>query len=632
MKSKLKKIFIPFILMLIFNLGVYYLGIGKSFGLGYSPHVGVLLISGLLLGPYGAIGSVFGNFLCDLIRGYGLIVAVPSAIIGFGISYLAYKLWYEKIMNIPITKPRLNDTSHILLFFAIILICSTLYAVMHQKLIYLTIPNIADITDAIGMGYFLNFINSSFIFGIIGIWLSKKFNVYHVPEKSKKKLNKKLYSVLGWVLIVSTLVVLITGYTFKLDSIIVLAELIFLIVLLFAYLTKPFTSDILEISSNSIPESVMQRFFIMILILAIFGFIISSDEVLIAVVDYYVPLELEDIAISMLLIIDVVLLIFLIPSLSVLRYIENRVINPLTSFSQIENFIHENQKIETEGLLDIYSPYMEDDDEIGTLARSYTNLINHNNSYIENIREIEGEKERIKAELDIATRIQQANLPTEAIDKKQFKVNGYSRPAKEVGGDFFDYYKLDEDNLALVIGDASGKGVPAALLATITQVIIKQLLRHEKDPSKVLFELNNQICENNSEVMFITLWLGIYNKATHTLTFSNAGHNPPLIKHNNKFEYLMVDEGIVLGILEDFEFKKDEIKLKDAVVVYTDGITDANNKNDEMFGEERLINFFNNFKSDSDPILPLLDDINDYIGDCEQFDDMTLLYLKIKDD
>lgn len=334
----------------------------------------------------------------------------------------------------------------------------------------------------------------------------------------------------------------------------------------------------------------------------------------------------------MMVLMDVLLLIFLIPSLAVLKYIEMKVIEPIISFSKIKKFIHENEKISSDGLVDIYSRYINEENEIGTLARSYTDLINFNNHYIENIEEIEGEKQRIETELDIATKIQAANLPTEAINNENYIANGYSKPAKEVGGDFFDYYPLDDDHLVLVIGDASGKGVPAAILAMITQVMIKQLLKHEQDPSKVLYLLNNQLCENNQESMFITLWLGIYNKTTHELIFSNAGHNPPLIKENENFKYLSIDTGIVLGIMEDFDFVTEEIILSDEIVLYTDGITDANNENDEMYGEDRLLNFFNEFKSKNDPIRPLLDDIHNFTENADQFDDMTLLYMKIKDD
>ena len=633
MNEKLKKIFIPFIIMVIFNLGIYYLTIGKNFGGGYSPHLGILLISGLLLGPYGALGAVAGNFISDLIRGYAVSLASLSAIVSFGISYLAYKLWYNNLGNkIKITKPRLDNTNHVLLFFAIILICGVLYAIAHAKLIYLIYPEIIPIIHKIGVSYFVNFINSSLIFGIIGLWLSKHFNFFEVPEKSEKQGNNKLYLSLWWLLIAVTIIILIVDVCVNLTGEIVILELVFPVLLLFLYLTKPFTSDIDDANSNSIPQSIMNRFLVIILILTIVGIIISSDSVLIRLADVYLSGTAEDVIISMLLITDALLLIFLIPALSVLRYVENKVIRPISKFSKIENFIIENHKIESEGLLSIYSEYLENDDEIGVLARSYSDLINYNNYYIENIQKIEGEKERIKAELDIATKIQQANLPLEPIENEKFIVNGYSKPAKEVGGDFFDYYQLDEDNLAVVIGDASGKGVPAALLATITQVMIKQLLKHEKDPSKIFYSLNNQLCENNSEVMFITLWLGIYNINTGKLKFSNAGHNPPLIKQNNNFEFLNVDEGLVLGIMDDFEFKNEEITLDDEIVAYTDGITDACNENNDMYGEARLIEFLNSNKNVGDSIKLLLADIDNFSNDKEQFDDMTLLYLKIKND
>ena len=633
MFDKFKKIFIPFILIIVFNLGIYYLTIGRNFGGGYSPHVGILLILGLLLGPYGVLGAVVGNFLCDLIRGYIFSVSCISAIVGFVISYLSYKLWYNGFNDkIKVIKPNLNSTSHFILFVIIIFICGAIYSIIHAKLFYLFYSNLLLSNLKIELHYFVNFINSSFIFGIIGIWLSKHFDFYHSPKKSEKGRNPKLYFILGILLVVCIILTLIFDILFGLTHEIIIVELIMLMGLLFAYITKPFTSDIENINSISISESIMDRFLIISLILIFFGILISYDSILIRIVNTYSWLDLQDVAISILLLTDLILLIFLIPSIHVLRYSEKKLIKPITNFSKIENFVKENQKIESEGLLNIYSMYTDNDDEIGVLARSYSDLININNNYIENIQKIEGEKERIKAELDIATKIQQSNLPLEPIENEKFIVDGYSKPAKEVRGDFFDYYELDDGKLAIVIGDASGKGVPAALLATITQVIIKLSLKHENDPSKILFSLNNQLCENNSEVMFITLWLGIYDKTTCNLTFANAGHNPPLVKHGDKFEFLNVDEGIVLGIMDDFEFKKEEFVLNQGIVAYTDGITDANNASEDMYGEDGLINFFNNNGIANDPIVPLLDDINKFVDGEEQFDDMTIVYLKIKDD
>lgn len=633
MNDNFKKTIIPFVLMLIFNLGTYYLTYGHNFGAGLSPHVGVLLVSGLIFGPYGAIGSVIANFLCDLIRGYNPILAITSEIVSFGVSYLAYKLWYEKFKGrTEISRPKLNNTSNVLLFFGIILVCGILYSLAHGKLFYLVYPRTRLINSIIEIRYFLNFINSSFIFGILGIWISNKFDFAYIPKISKKGYNKKLYRILGILLILTLLLTLIIDYTLDLNFIIITIELIMICLILFLYLTKPIDCNIVEKNYKSISADIMTIFLIATLFIILLGIIMSSDPTLIDAIDTFLPLDKTEVIISMMSLMDVLLIIFLIPSIMVLRYIERKVIEPILSFAKIEDFIHENEKIEAEGLVDIYSRYINEKTEIGTLANSYTELINFNNHYIENIHEIEGEKERIKAELDIATRIQAANLPTEAITNDKYIVNGYSNPAKEVGGDFFDYFELDDEHLAIVIGDASGKGVPAAILAMITQVMIKQLIKHNQDPARILYLLNNQLCENNSESMFITLWLGVYNKTTKELIFSNAGHNPPLINENNEFKYLDIDTGIVLGIMEDFEFKTEVLTLSSEIITYTDGITDANNANNEMYGEERLLNFFNKFKNSENLIQSLLKDINNFTKDEEQYDDMTLVYLKIKDD
>lgn len=629
MKSKLKKAVMPFILMLIFNLGIYYLTNGENFGGGLSPHVGILFISGLLFGVYGAIGSVIGNFLCDLIRGYGTISALLSLIIGFGVSYLSYKLWYADFYEkLEVTKPKLSNTHQVIKFLLIVVFCGVLYSLLTEKLSYLIYPGTIHINSIIGFRYFINFINSSFLFGVIGIWVSKRINFIQIPESSKKTVNPKLYKIIGILLVIFTLIILISDKLLILNNNIVIFEIVLIIIPLFVYLMKPNVKP--QRYENSISEEVMSIFLLSTLFIIAMGILFSFDYKLIEIVNGFLPLDSTEIVVSIMAFMDILLILFLIPSLMVLKYIEMKVIQPILSFSKIKGFIKENERIESEGLLNIYSEYISEDNEIGILAKSYTDLIKHNNYYIENIQVIEGEKERIKAELDIARKIQQSNLPVEAIENDDFIVYGYSKAAKEVGGDFFDYYMIDEDNLVIVIGDASGKGVPAALLATITQIIIKQVVQRETDPSKILYSLNNQLCENNTTSMFITLWLGIYNKKTKKIIYSNAGHNPPLMKENDEFKLLNIDTGIVLGIMEDFEFVKDTINFSKELILYTDGITDANNKNNEMYGENRLINFFNKFKSENDPIKPLLKDINDFTKDMQQFDDMTILYLKDK--
>ena len=622
MKSKIKKILISFVLIIFVNF-VSDLDILFDFGM-IRPDIGLLYVLGLFLGPYGALGAVLGDILVGSMDGSSFIELFSSAIFSFGVSYLAYKLWYSGFKSNKVTKPILDNFYHFSLFLSSILVCGFVYAVFQGYLLELSLnQRIAEFGFFI---YFFNFINVAFILGIIGIWLSKKIDFIDTPKVFKKSFNKKLYRILFYSLIIVSILLFIS-FILDIDYNIVILELILDVILLFAYLTKPFEHKIELPDKNTIIEKIINSFIVITLAIAVFGVLITY-MIYNYVIDTNINLYLQ--IMPGFIITDMILLIFLIPTMFILKYIENKIIVPISSFSEIEKFIKENEKIETEGLVNLYSRYVDENNEIGILARSYTELIEYNNNYIENIREIEGEKKRIEAELDIATRIQASRLPTEAIKTNEFIVNGYSHPAKEVGGDFFDYYMLDEDNLAIVIGDASGKGVPAALLAMITQVMIKQLLKDEINPSKVLYLLNDQICENNSESMFLTLWLGIYNKTTKKLIFSNAGHNPPLIKSSDKFKYMDIDSGIVLGVMEDFEFVDEELTLSNELVLYTDGITDANNIDGEMYGEDRLLNFFNEFKSDDDPINPLLNNIRSFTEDAEQYDDMTLVYLRIK--
>ena len=623
MKTKLKQFTISFIILVIVNL-IMSNAIFIEMGIENS-HVGLLYVLGLLFGPYGALGAVLGNVAVDLYNGYTIIEILPSAIISFGVSYLAYKIWYSGFRNKRITKPKLDNIEHLILFLLSIIICGLIYSSAHANLIGIFFSVEHD--EIFFISYFMNFINIAFIFGVIFLWISEKIDFVAIPKTSQKQANKKVYRILFYMLLIVTIISSLL-LVLELNMHVQYAQIILITALLFFYLTKPFNYEILPNIENTITEKIIRNFLIITLAIAIFG-------VLISVLSYNTITHFENLNIyiylmPLLIITDVILILFFAPGIVILRYIENKVIKPISSFSEIEGFIQENEKIEAEGLVEVYSKYINEQNEIGTLARSYTDLINHNNHYIENIREIEGEKERINAELDIATKIQASALPTEAIENNDFIVNGYSKPAKEVGGDFFDYYQIDDENLAIIIGDASGKGVPAAILAMITQVIIKQLLKQYHDPSQVLYHLNNLLSEKNSESMFLTLWLGIYNKTTNELIFSNAGHNPPIIKEKGGFKYMKIDSGLVVGIMEDFDYVCERTTLSEEIIIYTDGITDANNEDNEMYGEERLINFFNKIKSDGDPIKPLLDNISDFTQGAKQYDDMTLLYLKIK--
>ena len=623
MNLKLKKILISFFAMMIIGYAIQ-LPLTR-----YSeiiiPQIGLLYVLGLLFGPYGALGATSANIIINLINGYTPVEIIPSAIFSFGVSYLSFKLWYTCFKTNKITKPRLDNIYHLTLFLLSIIVCGLVYSAALGGLTSLIYGSEWD--EIYFIYYSLHFTNFAFIFGILGIWLSKKIDFIDTPKISKRKSNEKFYQILLYLLIIISIISAISLVTDQ-NTNIIIGEILLIGILLFSYLTKPFNHEIQENNENTITEKILQIFLIITLTIAISGIILSIFGN--SYLSRYFGGNTYLIIMPELIITDMIIILFFIPGIIILRYIEKKILKPISSFSEIERFIRENEKIESDGLLKMYSEYINEKNEIGILARSHTELISYNNQYIENIREIEGEKERINTELDIARRIQISYLPTEAIENEDFIINGYSYPAKEVGGDFLDYYMIDDENLAIIIGDASGKGVPAALIAMITQFIISQILEYEKDPSKVLYKLNNKLCKHNSESMFLTSWLGIYNKTTNRLTFSNAGHNPPIVKENGEFKYLNIDTGLALGVMEDYEYLTEEITLTTELELYTDGITDANNENEEMYGEDRLLNFFNEFKSDANPIKPLIDDVHKFTKNTEQYDDMTMIYFKIK--
>lgn len=605
--------------MVIIELGYYSITVPHNlYGDGLNPHMGLIFASGLLLGPYGAIGAALGDITCNIIKGSPLPIPLISGFISFAVSYLSYKLWYSKFYKEEINPPILINSFSLIKFLGILLVTALIFSILKPESIIL-LDSVSG--TYIDYKYFFSYFNFGFLYSIIGIWIARKWNYFCLPKISKPH-HQLFYKITFIALIILTFIFGIDELIFNECIFSISVEFTILTILLTIMLTKPLSRKI-SIPNKTTSEKIM-NIFLITAVITLFAIVlwISLDTILLE--NEMLNNESE---LMIILSADIYFLIFFVPSTAVLRYIENKLIKPIQSLSKVKGFIHKNQKIETEGLLEIYSPYLNEKDEVGTLARNYSDLIISNNNYIENIQEIESEREKMKAELDIAKRIQQSNLPTEPIKNKSYNVFGYSKPAKEVGGDFYDYYEIDDENLAIVIGDASGKGVPAALLATTTQTLIKELLQHEKDPSTILSRVNNHIFQKNSETMFITLWLGIYNKNTNILTFSNAGHDAPLIKKDNKYEFLDENKGIVLGILEDFEFVSQKIDFIDEIILYTDGITDAFNKDNEIYGE-RLIDFFNKNTSHDNPINNLLKDIHKFTQNQEQFDDMTIVILR----
>ena len=249
---------------------------------------------------------------------------------------------------------------------------------------------------------------------------------------------------------------------------------------------------------------------------------------------------------------------------------------------------------------------------------------------------VNSEQAKTKTELEVAKEIQLATLPSEIASSKDVEIVAELKAAKEVGGDFYDYFKIDDDHTAIVIGDISGKGVPAAMFMMKTITCFKNFIAPNKSPSQILKEVNAALYDNNHMHMFVTCFLAILNKKTGELEFANAGHNPPIIGTNYKYHYLKCQTGFVLGGLKDAFVIDEKITLShgESITLYTDGVTEARNEQGGFYGEERLLNFFNSrdFTCLVEVHHALKDDIAKFTDNYEQSDDITIISLKYQGD
>jgi len=272
-------------------------------------------------------------------------------------------------------------------------------------------------------------------------------------------------------------------------------------------------------------------------------------------------------------------------------------------------------------------------DELGLLANVFNKVTSDlKNSIVEKAKE-RADKDRISAELSVAASIQSSMLPCVFPQYKEFELYASMTPAKEVCGDFYDFFFIDKDNLVVLIADVSGKGVPAALFMVIAKTLIKNCSSC-KSAASVFESVNIKLCDGNETGMFVTSFIAFYNISTGRLTYVNAGHNPPLLKKGNgSFEFLRTKPCIVLGFMENSEYREEEVFLDkgDTLYLYTDGITEAMNKKRELFGENRLLDAANkNINISSREFLDAIKlEVDMFAQGAEQADDITMLALRI---
>ena len=313
------------------------------------------------------------------------------------------------------------------------------------------------------------------------------------------------------------------------------------------------------------------------------------------------------------------------------RYVKKQFVKPIEEISE-EAVRFANENTVKEPLGDVSRI-----DELSALAGSIDVMEIKMTDYAKDLSAAEAEKERIRTEIDLTSRIQNSQIPKTFPafpDRDEFDIFGSMTPARMIGGDFYNYLLIDDDHLALWIGDVSGKGIPAALFMMSVNMMLSARVRFPGSPARILEDVNNRICENNEAGMFVTVWLGILTLSSGRLTAANGGHERPVVYQNKRFERIKDRHGLVLGGMNNSKYKDYEIDLApgDQVFVYSDGVPEARNSRKEMFQSERMVESLNKNCGSSvkEIIQAVKSDIDAFADDAVQFDDITMLAVEYK--
>ena len=313
------------------------------------------------------------------------------------------------------------------------------------------------------------------------------------------------------------------------------------------------------------------------------------------------------------------------------RTVERNVITPINKLKESTEQMVNNIEGDDEVEIDVHTG-----DELEELADSITKMDDDLRNYIRELSKVTAEKEKISAELDVATRIQVSALPRIVppfSDNENFELYATMSPALEVGGDFYDFFMVDDTHIALVMADVSGKGIPASLFMMISKALIKNVVQSGASPGDALAIVNEQLLESNDAGFFVTVWLAIVDLATGHGVEANAGHEHPALKRKDgSFELIKYPHSPAVSIMEGLVYKEREFDLNpgDMFFVYTDGVTEATDADNQLFGEDRLVDSLNSHRDAStEELLPeVREDINAFVGDAPQFDDITMLAFK----
>lgn len=582
-------------------------------------------ILSLLLGPYAIVGFLIVEVLNWI---FFFKVTNPQFILFNGVfvillGTLPWKLWYCIQNKNGFEVPNMNSLYNFIKELVILLIIALeSYILINNDLCMIETPNMNLYFSTAVMSFVLLLI-------FIGLFGRFKIPVYTPRMQFKKILPKKIYD-LSLLISICILVGIILTKNFN-NNYIVILSLIFTTI----FLIKPYEKGVFDIDSTiklNMFYKVCISIFIIIIILSLF-ITISIVGAVNLIYHFNEEVNREVLFYDYVSIFANFIIVFLIPLIIYMLFLERQMINPIKQLSKyLSNDIDTYDDVER---LENNLNSITVKNEIKSLSESLIDMEKNLVDYGEELIEVTSEKERYETELKLAHDIQNSMIPTDFEnfnENKGFDIWGSMEAAREVGGDFYDYFQINEDNIGFVIGDVSGKGVTAALIMVKAMTLIQDYAKQYKDLSKVFYEVNNELCKGNAEGLFVTCWFGRLNTKTGEVTYINAGHNPPLIKRESGFEYLNSEPDLVLAAMEDMPYEEHAIQLghSDMIYLYTDGVTEANDNYKGFYGEERLKNILNNHKNDDLNIIvdSIKKDIDDFCNNQEHFDDTTMFILR----
>ena len=320
------------------------------------------------------------------------------------------------------------------------------------------------------------------------------------------------------------------------------------------------------------------------------------------------------------------------------RYASRHIVEPIDRISAAATeYIRDKSDGTLDDMTHFSGLHLDTDDELEHLALVLRDMEVSMAGYVDNLTRVTREKERISTELDLAKRIQENMLPRvfpPYPDRHDLDIHASMDPAKEVGGDFYDFFLIDEDHLGLVMADVSGKGIPAALFMMMARIMINYSAKTGIAPSEVLRRVNERICENNEAEMFVTVWLGILDLKTGEVTAANAGHEYPILRGANEtFALKKASHGFVVGGMEGIRYRDYSFTLErgGTLFLYTDGLPEANDAKGRLFGTDRILEVLN--RNPDVSAKELLENmtaaVEKYVGETEQFDDLTMMAVRL---